>query len=474
MILPRTNDWVLPTDHIPVEIQTLSDDAADMNFARPDLSQTELTKTQTIRQHRGVKRSISKFAPIFSLPDEILSEIFLLTCAYDSETLEECEISSGNRLHRPTHTRHEPLAIGKICSHWRNIAWSNSQLWSSISITISRFKRQQELVNQWLYRSKACLLDIHLTVKDISNFGWSDSVAYCVIMDLLISRVKRWRSVDIMIPEQHFDILKDVCGPLPFLNKLCIRNPANFTVQRPRIKFNAGLEQLEELKLDACDLNANFQWDSLTSFSGAYLSVDQCMNVLRSASKLSYCHFGCIYGHTKQYSSISVPNITSFSVNARTEDEMTSLLTNIVLPRLKELKLFVTSSNTCLTHETYSMISRSASTLEKLVIVNDSTLEQGYIKPFIKCLETLGALRELHVVKRLKFYGYELINRRAKNRPSELAQVKQVLLPKLEILNLQGIETGPRLDLCRMLESGWNVKGKPGYDENAAQLAKHS
>ncbi|KAJ7878798.1 hypothetical protein B0H14DRAFT_3435396 [Mycena olivaceomarginata] len=59
-------------------------------------------------------------SPMCRTPDDLLREIFFF-----------CLPSKHNALIDPAEA---PILLGRICSHWRSVAWSTPKIWSSLHI----------------------------------------------------------------------------------------------------------------------------------------------------------------------------------------------------------------------------------------------------------------------------------------------------------------------------------------------------
>ena len=79
-----------------------------------------------------VKRQLNAQVAFAHLPIEVVTIIFRLACSLEYEPL-------------------SPLRIGSICHHWRTIAWSASELWSSVTVSLEvskeATKKQEDLLS---------------------------------------------------------------------------------------------------------------------------------------------------------------------------------------------------------------------------------------------------------------------------------------------------------------------------------------
>ncbi|KAF7348281.1 F-box domain-containing protein [Mycena sanguinolenta] len=95
-------------------------------------------------------------SPMRLIPQDILLEIFL-----------SCLPSKHNALMDPNEA---PLLLGRICRHWRSVAYSAPMLWSSIHIPPldhlstppNILTRLERFIGTWLERSATCSLSVSL------------------------------------------------------------------------------------------------------------------------------------------------------------------------------------------------------------------------------------------------------------------------------------------------------------------------
>ncbi|KAG5641406.1 hypothetical protein DXG03_005273 [Asterophora parasitica] len=149
----------------------------------------------------NARRLFSSFScahqpPSSHLPNELLSEIFLLAAHNDDQY----------------ETILTPITVSHVSARWRNVAISTGGLWSTIIITFPTSRGQLSRAVTWIKRSKTCPLDFFLDFRDplwdwefaesSHRFRWQDMEA---ILRLLIVHVRRWR---------RFELLADTWAPI--------------------------------------------------------------------------------------------------------------------------------------------------------------------------------------------------------------------------------------------------------------------
>jgi hypothetical protein len=125
--------------------KTTKEMEADIQKVDEEISrlQTALDHLTAVRQR--MKRSLNeRTTPIYRIPTEILSEIFLHCLVEDSDGFDAEEA---------------PLLLNFVCSKWRTVAISTPQLWSSISLDLPPCGGI-EMLETWLSRSSASPLKI--------------------------------------------------------------------------------------------------------------------------------------------------------------------------------------------------------------------------------------------------------------------------------------------------------------------------
>ncbi|KIK02561.1 hypothetical protein K443DRAFT_96686 [Laccaria amethystina LaAM-08-1] len=155
----------------------------------------------------AVKRQLNAQVPFARLPIEIVTIIFHLACSAEYEPF-------------------SPLRIGSICHHWRTIAWSASELWSSVAVglEVSReaTKKQEDLLSDWLLRARKQPLSITIAIREEHDPRWDDPPAYNSVLSLLLAYSEQWRSADIDTPSTLLHLLPDWLNA-PILERLTLR-----------------------------------------------------------------------------------------------------------------------------------------------------------------------------------------------------------------------------------------------------------
>jgi len=333
-----------------------------------------LTERRTLLLHR-----LNSLSPTARLPPEILIEIFRTTCQISEST--EQPIT--------------PLFFGGICQEWREIAWSTPLLWNCVSLHVSRKTHgsQVNLLGEWLLRAGTSPLFIKLTSEDEHE---SIFCSLRAIMDVLVTRSTYWHSLDCLLPPQCHDILKN--NHFPMLTSVSVRPPKGTisTFSEPPNMF------LSAPKLFDVDLSGyNFSsmvlpWEQLRRFKTQFLTVAECLKVLRRSPSLKECHLENVYSpeilfsvaSETLYSSLDLLDVTLIKGAAIT------LLDSVTLPNLRDLRIQYNGPGGFLLSAVSSLVLRSSCNLQRLFIEKHSLKEDD----LISCVETMPSLNHLRVV----------------------------------------------------------------------------
>ncbi|KAJ6589355.1 hypothetical protein B0H19DRAFT_1303485 [Mycena capillaripes] len=136
--------------------------------------------------------------PLLTLPNEIISEIFI----HFLPVYPRCPPLTGT--HSPTNLTH-------ICRYWREIALTTPMLWRAISLSDDEapMARQLQRSQIWLDRSRDCPLSIivHHSIGCVE----------LEILAVIVPHRARWEHA---VLEMSSSDLPTICGPMPLLQHL--------------------------------------------------------------------------------------------------------------------------------------------------------------------------------------------------------------------------------------------------------------
>jgi hypothetical protein len=210
------------TAGIETDISKLDDEMSRLQVVMGQLAAERQSLERSLEEHRSI------VAPIRRIPLDVLSEIFVF-----------CADSSGsNSNSKCFDVTQAPLQLSFVCNKWRGLAISMSQLWSSISLqggrediyswgrsqTFSKRSIRTDMLSTWLLRSGSSPLTLSINPLWLER----DPLTSCIA--ILIPHSHRWRDVKFTLDEEHWEMLSDVKGHLPQLEKIdvdVLRDPSD-------------------------------------------------------------------------------------------------------------------------------------------------------------------------------------------------------------------------------------------------------
>lgn len=413
-----------------------------MTQLESEISLIEMMMERLAAQRAILQRSINALSPISRLPPEILTEIFRMTCQASAD---------------PTQ-RITPLFFGGICKEWREIAWSTPLLWNRVCLNVSRKTHgaQTSLLGEWLLRAKSSPLFIKLTSED------EHEAIFCslrAILDVLVTRAAYWYSFDCLLPPQCHDALKNY--EFPILTSVSLRPPKGTisTFSEPPSMFLSA-PRLIDVDLSGYNFSAMvLPWDQLRRFKTQFLTVTECLKVLRRSPALLECYLESVYS-PESFDSLPLYSDLDLLKVFLIKSAAISLLDNLTLPRLRILDVDGTGPGSTLLSSIRSLVLRSSCNLQSLILErrNESGLKDDDI---IACLTMIPCISHLCFV----FKGTELLDPSfalseklaARFRPS--SQSDDLLLPNLACFEYRGAVTCETRTLVDMLSERWHVSG---------------
>ncbi|KAJ7766312.1 hypothetical protein DFH07DRAFT_351332 [Mycena maculata] len=221
--------------------------------------------------------------PVLTLPNEIVSEIFVrFLPSYPKSP--------------PIIGPLSPNILGQICRKWREIALSTPALWRGITMDLnpfSDFRRALGLLDTSLARSGSCALSIRLECTGVAP----KEVAPFV--DAISSACARWGHLALCTPRRSF---RAIVGLLPLLRSLSIMSLTQFsraledTPTATRAFHTAPLLHKVTLQYHRTSpLSDLLPWARLTVLIVNYIAPERCADLLNATSSLVYCRLRVYY-----------------------------------------------------------------------------------------------------------------------------------------------------------------------------------
>nr|GAT45795.1 predicted protein [Mycena chlorophos] len=249
--------------------------------------QTQLDLPGPVFERASVQDHLAEYKyPIHSIPNEILSEIFLQYIPL----YPACPPLLGDG---------SPTKLTHICRHWRQIAHSTPSLWRAIEVFAQAVYPpvpQIEAVETWLKRSGSLSLSI------LVGSRWADALAphMSQLLELISLHHTRWQHCALLFPLPrwtHGQSWSRISGLFPRLERLDIQ--ARTTSPLGSLVGPLNAPQLRTAYLDAFQFRPQeleeslvaqlLPWNRLTRLSLKYATPGAVDAILHLTTNLVFC-----------------------------------------------------------------------------------------------------------------------------------------------------------------------------------------
>ncbi|KAJ7709338.1 hypothetical protein B0H16DRAFT_651637 [Mycena metata] len=293
-----------------------------------------------LRKERGLlqDRLDAYTYPVLTLPNEIVSEIFVHFLPVYPETPSLIGSSSPNLL-------------GQICRKWREIVLSTPALWRGISLSLSNGKhidQKLRLLQLWLQRSGSCLLSIRMDLQidpdDIDDDMYLSDPNLAASLDLfthaIVAHSGRWEYLRLYLPDVH--PFPSIGTPLPFLRELTM-DSMNDSDSIAEALHAAPLLQTVAVQFWHERCISVYPWTQLTTFFEYGLLAHECVDILTQAINLVKCNVEFDWAEdevSQPPRNVTHPCLSSLILRGTIPDEMSwKLLDIFTLPALRKLEI---------------------------------------------------------------------------------------------------------------------------------------
>lgn len=147
-------------------------------------------------RHRDLKLERNRTHSLVNqrMPTEILSTVF----AYCIPSPRELEYFFEHQ--RPVMLT--PLQLGRICHHWRDVAWSTPALWNQIFVFLKSEQLGEtasllaDLACEWLDRSGALPLSFYIQMDDNDFYDTTQSLGQGhPVLEIVEQDSQRWQDL---------------------------------------------------------------------------------------------------------------------------------------------------------------------------------------------------------------------------------------------------------------------------------------
>ncbi|KAF8150393.1 hypothetical protein K438DRAFT_440815 [Mycena galopus ATCC 62051] len=296
-------------------VSTPAADRARLADIDAEISLLELSLSTLRKQRAEVQERLDSYKyPVWTLPNELTSEIFLHTLPVYPNFPPLSGLGS-------------PTLLAQICHRWREIAVATSELWRAILLdeySVTPFTQQLHLCQIWLARSRSYPLTIQF--EAITN-------AYEThVLDVIIPHRARWESLDIVLSPPG---LVAIAGLMPMLRHLDLNVPRASRVEDV-VRFSR-VPLLRSVTLSAGTiLKVALPLGQLTSLTLTLVFRPEYVSILQQATNLVRCKLGIVHdGVFYRQQDIELSCLESLTLGG----EETGCLDDFLVPALRTLEL---------------------------------------------------------------------------------------------------------------------------------------
>ena len=273
--------------------------------------------------------------PMHRLPVELKNYIFELVLPTQDE---------WDNIIQPRNTV-MPSCLTSICRSWRDIAWSNPLLWSTIRIVVGRVSisgpsSRIDFVRDWIMRSRTLPLTFYIVAHSTEGVeeelkGVFDAISQCS---------NRWDSISLNTP---FGLLRDFhcsdfqCHRLRVLRIITGQFRWEGDIGQHMPLFNSQVNP-EEVEIDGLSFRSlQISWNRLSAAKVTSFNFEEIAQLFQHAPQMTSCHIF----HPRRARNFSMPHIIHQSLKALTlcgvsdPDVAAMLLVSFTLSHLQELRI---------------------------------------------------------------------------------------------------------------------------------------
>ncbi|KAJ7454062.1 hypothetical protein B0H11DRAFT_2070172 [Mycena galericulata] len=305
--------------------------------------------------------------PVLTLPNEIVSEIFI----HFLPPYPKCPPIIGLR---------SPRLLSLICRKWREIAFSTPALWRAVGLSLrkkERFVQQLRLLEQSLGRSGSSPLSIKLQYR-ASDGSPSSVLDLDQFLQTIVSHSSHCEHLYIPV-----ELLPSLRSPAPVLRSLILGGTFGVEVQELQLPssvptfFSGPLLHKVTLRLYTPAFYPVLPWSQLTVLFVHWISTGDCARVLRQAINLVYCQLWIFHVEAEELSDITLLQLETLRLRMSLGSE-TRFMNALTLPALRSLQLQEHFIQPNPVSTLVSLVTRSRCTLQELFILGSSVSRELY------------------------------------------------------------------------------------------------
>ncbi|KAJ7113022.1 hypothetical protein C8R44DRAFT_234856 [Mycena epipterygia] len=305
--------------------------------------------------------------PVLTLPNEIVSEIFI-------------HVLPVYPLCPPMEGPLSPHALTRICRKWREIALATPALWRAVSICLTMrdevaCERRLHILHSWLNRT-SCPIAIEIIASSeptVRNF-------ISQVFAAIVPHRARWEYLK--LETISLSDLRAIEGPMPLLRALQVSlydsaiSPAAVFRQAPRLLAFTEMRGYYNVTYPPDFL----PWSQLTSVTLMHVMPDECAPILTQTVNLVHCQLAMDYGDLPIHQSDMELACLESLVLAKCRKRhvpLTHYLNTFIVPALRRLQVPDEFLGRSSVDTLKSFISRSGCQLQEVFITGKRSVPRA-------------------------------------------------------------------------------------------------
>ncbi|KAF7335399.1 F-box domain-containing protein [Mycena venus] len=255
--------------------------------------------------------------PVFTLPNEVISEIFV----HFLPTYPSCPPLCGS---------FSPIRLTQICRRWREIALATPALWRAVSLSRGSYSLRRDVKQICLARSGSLPISIHMDEYADGNIGGGRALLRAAILHRA-----RFEYLELRLLGSSLQTFE---GGMPLLRHLDLE--LDYRLHKVLVIDDAPL--LHSAVLNAVAIGSIvLPWTQLIRLTLRITTVDYCVPVLQKATNLVHCELELFNRNSNTpLPDITLLNLESLCCNAWNDSRpMTDTLGMFIVPALRRLRV---------------------------------------------------------------------------------------------------------------------------------------
>ncbi|KAJ7665368.1 hypothetical protein DFH06DRAFT_1470641 [Mycena polygramma] len=309
--------------------------------------------------------------PVSTLPNEIISEIFIhFLPAYP-------------RIPPLTGT-FSPALLTRICRRWREIALATPPLWRAVGsynegIALN-CEMQAEIFNIWLKRSRSCPVSIEIGKADTN-------VDLSKILATVVPHRARCECLELALSRAQLGVIE---GPMPLLRSLDLLLNPTLPSDDDVVLREVPLLRTVVLN-DVAASKVVLPWAQITSLALAPVFPYECVPILQQTTNLAYCELHVFDSSSEPpWPDITLPYLETLIFVDPHIEQYTNFHECFLVPALRSLEVPEAFLGSNPIHSIKAFISKSGCKLEYLHITGAKSVPETSFRGEFLAIQNVG------------------------------------------------------------------------------------